>query len=97
MARERVLLTGASGSMGFAAFQALWQRRDRFDIVLLLRPSAKNVELFGPFLQGRRVEGPGEQTYNDGSLRIVWGDALDERATAAACRGVNAVLNPMVP
>ena len=33
MTRERVLLTGASGSMGFVAFEELWKRRDRFDIV----------------------------------------------------------------
>ena len=26
MVREKVLLTGASGSMGFAAFEELWRR-----------------------------------------------------------------------
>jgi nucleoside-diphosphate-sugar epimerase len=93
--RERVLLTGASGSMGFAAFTELWKRRERCDIVLLLRPSAKNAALFAPYLEGRRVEGPGEARYHDGSLSIVWGDALDESAIRAACRGVDAVLNPM--
>ena len=51
MKRERVLLTGASGSMGFAAFEALWPRRDRFDIVLLLRPSAKNVAMLAPLAE----------------------------------------------
>lgn len=95
MKRERVLLTGASGSMGFAAFEALWPRRDRFDIVLLLRPSAKNVAMFRPFLDGRAVDGPGTQHYHDGSLTIVWGDAQRDEDVRAACRGIDALLNPM--
>lgn len=41
-----MLLTGASGSMGFEAFKLLWEKRDRYDIVLLLRPSKKNRKLF---------------------------------------------------
>lgn len=95
MDRERVLLTGGSGSMGFTAFEELWQRRERFDIVLLLRPSAKNVALFQPYLEGRRVEGPGTAHYHDGSLKIVWGDAVNYEDIRAACAGVDAVLNPM--
>ncbi|HQY69348.1 MAG TPA: NAD-dependent epimerase/dehydratase family protein [Pseudomonadales bacterium] len=95
MVREKVLLTGASGSMGFAAFEELWRRRDRFDIVLLLRPSAKNVAMFAPCLEGRRVDGPGTAHYHDGSLKIVWGDAVNHEDIRAACAGVDAVLNPM--
>jgi nucleoside-diphosphate-sugar epimerase len=95
MQRQRVLLTGASGSMGFSAFEELWRRRDRYDIVLLLRPSAKNIALFQPWLDGRRVEGSGVAHYADGSLKIVWGDAVRYEDIQAACAGVDAVLNPM--
>jgi NAD(P)-dependent dehydrogenase (short-subunit alcohol dehydrogenase family) len=44
--KEVVLLTGASGSMGFEAFKLLWEKRKRYDIVLLLRPSGKNKKKF---------------------------------------------------
>ena len=44
--KELVLLTGASGSMGFETFKLLWEKRDRYDIVLLLRPSEKNATEF---------------------------------------------------
>ena len=39
--KQVVLLTGASGSMGFETFRLLWEERDRYDIVLLLRPSKR--------------------------------------------------------
>lgn len=95
MTRERVLLTGASGSMGFVAFEELWKRRDRFDIVLLLRPSEKNIAMFEPYIEGRRVDGKGTARYHGGNLTIVWGDALDETDIRAACSGIDVVLNPM--
>ena len=49
--KEVVLLTGASGSMGFETFRLLWEQRSRFDLVLLLRPSRKNRKLFRRYLK----------------------------------------------
>ena len=57
--KEVVLLTGASGSMGFETFKLLWEKRDRYDIVLLLRPSKKNQKQFHRYKQ---------------EVKIVWGD-----------------------
>jgi len=58
-----VLLLGASGSMGFVAFNELWNRRKsedsrKYDIVLLLRPSKKNKKLFEDILRksGKETE-----------------------------------------
>jgi len=42
MAKKKVLLTGASGSMEGTAFKELLNRRDKYDIVLLLRPRLQN-------------------------------------------------------
>jgi len=39
MKKEKVCLFGASGTMGHEAFKELWGKRDKYDIVLLLRPS----------------------------------------------------------
>ena len=44
MNKKRIFITGATGNMGFSAFKELLDRRDRFDIVLLARPSKKNKE-----------------------------------------------------
>jgi len=60
--KEVVLLTGASGSMGFEAFRLLWEQRDRYDLVLLLRPSLKNRRLFRTYIRqakARPVPGAG--------------------------------------
>ncbi len=95
MKREKVLLTGASGSMGFTAFEELWQRRNSYDIVLLLRPSKKNIAMFEPYLEGSRIEGPGVTHHHDGNLKIVWGDATNYEDIRTACQGVDVVLNPM--
>jgi len=49
--KEKVLLTGASGSMGFEAFKLLWEERDKYDIVLFLRPSGKNKKKFKKYVK----------------------------------------------
>jgi nucleoside-diphosphate-sugar epimerase len=84
--KEVVLLTGASGSMGFEAFKLLWEKRKRYDIVLLLRPSGKNKKKF------RSYEKEASAT---GGLRIVWGDALCREDVVEACRGIDWCLHHM--
>ena len=42
MTRKTVFLTGATGNMGWAGFQELYKRKDRFDIRILARDSRKN-------------------------------------------------------
>lgn len=46
MSKKKVLLTGASGSMGHAAFLELLKRRDEYDVVLLLVPSKRDKAIF---------------------------------------------------
>ncbi len=79
--KEVVLLTGASGSMGFETFKLLWEKRDRYDIVLLLRPSKKNRKKFRHYDQQAEMEG--------GGLKIVWGDFLNREYVVEACRGID--------
>ncbi len=79
--KKRVLLTGASGSMGGEAFKELLQRRDKCDIVLILRPSKPNREAFGKY-DGQ----PG--------VTIVWGDLCNPNDVLKAVTGVDHVLHP---
>lgn len=81
MTKPRVLLTGASGSMGHQAFLELMRRPDRYETRLLLRPSKKNKKMFAPFA-GRPA------------LEIVWGDLTDPADVARAVSGVDYVLHP---
>jgi len=86
--KEVVLLTGASGSMGFETFKLLWEKRDRYDIVLLLRPSKKNKKKFRNYeRQAEIAEGPG--------FKIIWGDVLKREDVVEACRGIDWCLHPM--
>ncbi len=89
MEKERVFLAGASGSMGFEAFRILWQKRQKYDIVLLQRPSKKNKNLFKkyeklagitPILGSGIVEGEG--------LKIIWGDATNYEDIVRACENI---------
>ncbi|MEN8202112.1 MAG: NAD(P)-dependent oxidoreductase [Bacteroidota bacterium] len=84
--KQVVLLTGASGSMGFEAFKLLWEKRKSYDIVLLLRPSKKNRRKF------RNYE---RQAVRERGLRIVWGDALKRSDVEEACEGIDWCLHPM--
>jgi nucleoside-diphosphate-sugar epimerase len=81
MAKKKVLLTGASGSMGGEAFKELLRRRDKYDIVLLLRPSPKNRKGFTKY--------EGEE-----GVKIVWGDLCNLDDVVEAVNGVDHVLHP---
>ena len=84
--KEVVLLTGASGSMGFETFKLLWEKRDRYDIKLLLRPSRKNKRQFRSYEKEASAKG---------GLRIIWGDALNREDVVEACRGIDWCLHHM--
>jgi len=84
--KERILLTGASGSMGFEAFKLLWDKREKYHIVLLLRPSAKNKKKF------REYE---KKAAREDSLKIIWGDVLNREDVVRACQGIDWCLHPM--
>jgi len=94
--KEVVLLTGASGHMGFEAFKLLWQKRDRYDIVLLQRPSRINKKLFSEYeLQAGIVPTRGPGIVQGNGLKIVWGDALRREDVEEACRGIDWCLHLM--
>lgn len=80
MAKKKVLLTGASGSMGGDAFKELLRRKGKYDIRLLLRPSKKNKKSFSKY------EG------QDG-VEIVWGDISKMDDVLRAVNGVQHVLH----
>ena len=61
MTKQTVFITGTTGSMGAAGLRELMQRRDRFNLVTLARPSAVNHKKLA-HLEGE----PG--------VTIVWGD-----------------------
>ena len=50
MANKSVFITGASGTMGWASFKEIYDRRPDLDINVLLRDSEKNRKLFAPYL-----------------------------------------------
>jgi nucleoside-diphosphate-sugar epimerase len=96
MGKERVLLFGASGTMGYAAFKELWQRRTRYDAVTLVRPSQKNKKLFRPYEQEAGIAPiAGKGVVEGDGLKVVWGDATDYGDVEAAVEGVDWVLNAM--
>ena len=81
MAKQKVFLTGATGSMGGEALKEMLRRRDKYDTVILARPSKVNREKL------KKYEGtPG--------LSVVWGDLTVPADVEKAVEGVDAVLHP---
>ena len=80
MAKKTVALTGASGTMGWQGFKELYARKDKYNIAVLLRESAKNEELFKDYL-------------NDSSVRIVWGDLTNYEEVLDLVTGADYVLH----
>jgi nucleoside-diphosphate-sugar epimerase len=104
--KQVVLLTGASGSMGFETFKLLWEKRELYDIVLLLRPTKKNRKNFRKYerqagirgVSGRgagRDRGKRGKTFAGQGLKIVWGDALNREDVVESCRGIDWCLHTM--
>ncbi len=82
--------------MGHEAFKELWGKRDRYDIVLLLRPSEKNKCLFQKYEQEVGIRPiPGKGVTERGGFKIVWGDAANYADVEEAIRGVDWVLDAM--
>ena len=93
--KKKVLLTGASGSMGYVAFKELWARRDHYDIVLLLLPNKTEKKLFRPFEYKMGIKSiPGKGVVENNEFKIVWGDLTDYDDVQKAVDGVDHVLHP---
>ncbi len=81
MAKKTVFITGTTGSMGHAGFLELLKRRERFNIVTLVRPSPKNKKKMAPYL-------------NDPGVKIVWGDLTNYDDVLQCVTGADYVLHP---
>ena len=75
-----VFLTGASGTMGWAAFKELYARTQMYNIVVLLRDSKKNRAKFAAYLK-------------DPHVRIVWGDLTEYDDVLDAVTGADYILH----
>ncbi len=96
MKKERVVLLGASGTMGFAAFQELWKKREQYEIVLLLLPDIHGKLLFKPYEIISNIKSiPGRGNVQGDGLKIIWGDATDFDDVMHAIDGADWVLNAM--
>lgn len=81
MSKKTVFITGVTGSMGGAGLKELLTRRDRFDLVILARPSADNK---------RKLL----KLQHEPGLRIVWGDLTCYKDVLACVTGTDIVLHP---
>lgn len=78
--KKTVFLTGATGNMGWAGFQELYKRKERFDIKILARPSKKNKRLLSPYK-------------TDSSVNIIWGDLMNYEDVLKGVSGADYVLH----
>jgi nucleoside-diphosphate-sugar epimerase len=90
---KRVLLTGGSGSMGQAAFREILKKQDKFQPVLLIRPSKKNKKLFKDYIGPDKSRAQkGSATVHNG-VTIVWGCITDFNDVSRAVKGCDIVVN----
>ena len=80
MQKKTVALTGSSGTMGWAGFQELYAKKDKYNIVVLNRGSKKNREKFAAY-------------ENDPAVKLVWGDLTNYEDVLELVTGADYVLH----
>ena len=78
--KKTIFLTGATGNMGWAGFQELYARKERFNIRILARDSKKNRKKLAKYI-------------NDPALSVVWGDLTRYEDVLAGVTGADYVLH----
>ncbi len=78
--KKTIFLTGATGNMGYGGLTELLRRKDRFDIVILARDSAKNRKLLAGHL-------------SEPCLKIIWGDLCNYEDVLKGVTGADYVLH----
>ncbi len=78
--KKTVFLTGGTGNMGWAGFQELYKRKERFNIRLLARDSKKNRKLLGRYL-------------SDDAVTVIWGDLTRYEDVLRGVEGSDYVLH----
>jgi nucleoside-diphosphate-sugar epimerase len=79
MGRQRVFLTGATGTMGFLGMQELLKDKGELDLVVLARPSDRNKRILAPF--------------EPKGLEIVWGDLTSYEDVKKGVKDADIVLH----
>lgn len=78
--RQRVFLTGASGTMGREGLRCLLDRRDRFDVVALVQSTERDRVRMEPF-------------ESEPGLKIIWGDLTQFADVLEGVNGADIVLH----
>ncbi len=78
--KKTVFLTGGTGNMGWAGFQELYARKERFDIRLLARDSKKNHKMLDKYAA-------------DPAVTVIWGDLTRYEDVLAGVNGSDFVLH----
>jgi len=78
MRKKKVLLTGASGVVGFETFKELLRRKDRYDIRIFNLDQKREQKIFAPYT---------------GQVEMIWGDLRDASIVEKAVRNVDYILH----
>lgn len=78
--KKNIFLTGGTGNMGWAGFQELYKRKDRFHIRLLARDSRKNHRMLDRYAE-------------DPNVTVIWGDLTRYEDVLEGVRGADYVLH----
>ena len=81
MERKIVFLTGATGTMGFAAMTEILKHQDQYTLRILARPSEKNKKLITPIAARHRY------------FQIIWGDLTKYEDVKKGVDGTDIVLH----
>lgn len=80
MKKQNVLITGATGGMGFETLKQMLEDKDQFNILAIVRKSEKNRKLLKPYESHR-------------GFKIYWGDLTDYRDVYQCVKDADIILH----
>ena len=76
MKKKKILLTGASGTIGKEIFKKLLSRSGQYELSLLLRPSRKNIKQFKPWEKSIDITWGTLHNYDDVKNAVINKDVI---------------------
>ncbi len=92
---KQIAITGTSGSMGYATYQELLKKSDSYKVMMLVRPSNKNIKTFKKHIPAKTKRSQIKEGFitEKENIKILWGDIRNLKTVKKLIQDTDLVIN----